>query len=380
MSSIPIVGVCPDEFAAVRAAFEANFARRDEVGASVAVCIDGEMVVDLWGGWIDEARTRPWKRDTLVCVFSSSKTVTALCALLIADRGGLDIDAPIQRYWPQFSASEVTLRHCLAHTAGLPGLDEPMEAEALYDWEKITSALARQAPWWKPGSMWAYHGLTQGYLVGEVVRRVTGRTIGQLLSQELAGPLAADFHIGLGPEHDARVAPIIPGPEDPPIEAPPGTLQARLARRNPVFRTDAALETPWRRTEIPAGNGYGTARALAHLQSVLACGGQADGRRFLSAEGARAAAALSWRGLDAWGQVDVGFGLGFALNLGPLKYGTGDSCFWGGAGGSMVVVDFERRMSFAYVMNRMKAAPFGDARNVALTAALYGALGAAQAA
>jgi CubicO group peptidase (beta-lactamase class C family) len=376
MSSVPIAGVCPDEFAAVRAAFEDNFQRGDDIGAAVAVSIDGESVIDLWGGWIDAQRTRAWERDTLTCVFSSTKTVMALCALLLADRGEIDVDAPIRRYWPEFSAPAVTLRHCLAHTAGLPGIDEPLAPEAIYDWEKITSSLARQAPWWTPGTMWAYHGLTQGYLVGEVVRRITGRTIGTFLREELAGPLGADFHIGLGPEHDARVAPIFPGPEDPPIEAPPGTLRAKLARRNPLFTAEMALETPWRRAEIPAGNGYGTARALARLQQALACGGEAGGKRFLSPKGARAAASPSWRGLDAWGITDVGFGLGFALNLGGLRYGTGESCFWGGAGGSLVVVDFERRMSFAYVMNRMQGAPFGDRRNLTLTAALYGALSA----
>ncbi|HEY3796718.1 MAG TPA: serine hydrolase domain-containing protein [Caulobacteraceae bacterium] len=365
----------------MRAAFAKNFAERDEVGAAVAVTIDGELVVDLWGGWTDRGRAMPWTRDSVVACFSSTKTAMALCALLLADRGELDVDAPVARYWPGFQAREVTTRHCLAHTSGLARFEAPLTFADLFDWERITGALARQQPWWPPGTAWAYHALTQGYLVGEVVRRIAGESLGTLLRRELADPLDADFHIGLDPTHDTRIVPVIPlaepEPEPPPPLAPPGSLQERLQQQNPSdFSVGTALEEGWRRAEIPAGNGFGNARGLARLQSALACGGAVGGRRYLSEAGALAALSESWRG-PSIGGGDVGFGLGFALDLGPLRYGTGRSCFWGGAGGSMVVVDFDQRMSFAYTPNRLGGAPFGDRRNLALTNAIYAALNAA---
>lgn len=364
----PIDGICPHRFEEVRRAFVANFAIRDDVGASVAVAVDGELIIDLWGGWTDETRATPWDRDTIAATFSSTKTAMALCALWLADQGELDVDAPLQRYWPEFSAAEVTTRHCLAHTAGLPGWDEPLAVSDLYDWERCTTALARQAPWWKPGSAYGYHALTQGYLVGEVVRRITGRPIGRLLADEFTGPLGIDYHMGLDPIHDSRIAPILPPPPEP--EPPVASLAHRITS-NPAFTLALALEPPFRRAQIPAGNGFGNARALARLQSVLACQGESGRRRLMSRAGALAAASPSWQGIDQINKIDTGFGLGFALNLGPLKFGAGRSCYWGGAGGSLVVVDYEARMAFAYVMNRLKGAPFGDPRNMTLIDAVY---------
>ena len=214
MPAAPVSGVCHARFAAVREAFAANFSR-GEIGASVAVTVDGDLAVDLWGGHADEARTAPWLGDTITGVASTSKTVTALCAMLLADRGELDLDAPVVRYWPAFGQagkSGVLVRHLLGHTSGLPGWSEKIDFEDLYDWGKVTDLLARQAPWWTPGEASAYHAISQGFLVGEVVRRITGRSLGRFLADEIAGPLAADFHIGLGPEHDHRVARSIAAP------------------------------------------------------------------------------------------------------------------------------------------------------------------------
>ena len=194
-------GKCDDRFSAVQRAFVDNFDRGLDVGASVAVALDGEIVVDLWGGYADEARTTPWERDTITNVWSSTKTVTALCALILHDRGELDVDAPVARYWPEFAANGkegVLVRHLMSHTAGLSGWEEPVTFEDICDWDKATSLLAAQAPWWEPGSASGYHALTQGYLVGEVVRRVTGQSLGTFLAKEVAGPVGADFHVGLG--------------------------------------------------------------------------------------------------------------------------------------------------------------------------------------
>ena len=369
----PVAGRCDAPFEGVRRAFEANLASGRDVGASMAIWRAGEMVVDLWGGWRDEARREPWEPDTIVNVFSSTKTPMALCALLLADRGDLDVDAPVRRYWPEFSDPRVTTRHCLAHTAGIPGWDEPLEVPDLYDWEACTSALARQTPWWAPGTAWGYHALTQGYLVGEVVRRIAGQSLGLFLAQELCGPLDADFHIGLAPSEDSRVAPVIPAPPAPPVVIEGDSVLAKMSRPNPNFTQSLALDLPYRRAEIPAGNGFGNARSLARLMSVLAGGGIVDGRRLMTEAGCLAALSESWNGRDVADTTDIAFGLGFCLKAGPFAYGR-RACFWGGNGGSYVIVDFDRRMTFAYAMNRLQGAPFGDPRNVALVRATYAAL------
>src|SRR5215211_3452351 len=213
---VDIYGTCDERFAAVRDAFGVNFDKGFDVGASVAVVVEGEIVVDLWAGSVDEERTAPWERDTIVNVWSTTKTMTALCALMLADRGEPDFAAPAARYWPDFAANgkeAVEVRHLMSHTAGLPGWQEPMATADLYDWDKATSLLAAQAPWWEPGTASGYHALTQGYLVGEVVRRITGKTLGTFFAEEVATPLGADFHIGLEAKHDGRVAPVIPPSE-----------------------------------------------------------------------------------------------------------------------------------------------------------------------
>jgi CubicO group peptidase (beta-lactamase class C family) len=368
-----VSGVCEPRFEPLRAAFERNFATGADVGASVAVTIDGELVVDLWGGHADEARTRPWEKDTIVTVFSTTKTMLALCALMLADRGELDFDAPVARYWPAFAANGkqgVLVRHLLGHTSGLPGWDEKVTSDDLYDWEKLTSLLERQSPWWTPGTASAYHAITQGYLVGEVVRRITGMSLGAFFRREIAEPLRADFHIGLGPIHDARVALIIPSTEPPPPNDPT-TIFGRIAG-NPPVPTNVNTDIRWRRFEIPAGNGYGNARSVAQIQALLACGGEAGGKRLMSRAGCEAVFAQQCDGIDLAFLTPMRWGLGLALQIGELTFGP-RAVFWGGSGGSLIVVDFERRMSLAYVMNRMVGAPFGDPRNTSLAAAAYAA-------
>src|SRR5664279_3266470 len=211
-------GLAQERYAPVRAAFEANLASGADLGASFCATLEGETVVDLWGGFADEARTRPWVRDTIVNVYSTTKTMTALTALLIADRGLLDFDAPVARYWPEFAANgkaNVKVSHLMSHSSGLSGWKEPVTKETLYDWEKATSLLAAQAPYWEPGTAPGYHALTQGYLVGEVIRRITGKSLGTVFREEIAEPLGADFHIGLPASEDSRVADL--------IQPPPGT-------------------------------------------------------------------------------------------------------------------------------------------------------------
>src|SRR5262245_19562466 len=208
---VNIQGTCAPRFESVRDVFEANLKTGEDLGASAAVYIEGEPVVDIWGGHIDSERTRPWERDTIVNNFSTTKTMTALCALVLADRGALDFEAPVAKYWPEFAAEGkegVEVRHLLSHSSGLPGWTEKVTVSDILDREKARTLLARQAPWFKPGSTLAYHANTYGPLIGEVVRRITGKTLGEFFAEEIAGPLGADYHIGTGPECDARVSPM----------------------------------------------------------------------------------------------------------------------------------------------------------------------------
>lgn len=375
----PIHGRCAARFAPVRDAFARNFAAGLDVGASVAVCLDGELVVDLWAGFADPERTRPWERDTIVNVYSTTKTMTALSALLLADRGELDLDAPVARYWPEFAANgkrELPVRHLLGHTAGLSGWESPLVTEDLYDWEKATSLLAAQAPWWQPGDGSGYHALTQGYLVGEVVRRITGTTLGTFFDKELAGPLGADFHIGLDARHDARVGRLVPNAGLPRAPGAPDSITARTLG-NPIMNARDSWTEGWRRAEIPAANGHGNARSVATIQSVLACGGEAGGRRLLSASGCEAVFQEQARGVDRVLGAPLRLGMGYGLNSPDLPLGPNPrTCFWGGWGGSLVVVDLDARLTVAYVMNRMGEGTLGDPRGASLVMGAYAGLAA----
>ena len=368
-------GTCDDRFEAVRTTFASNLDAGLDVGASVAVFLDGEPVVDLWGGTIDDAGT-PWEQDTIINVWSTTKTMTALSALVLADRGELDVDAPVARYWPEFSAAgkeDVLVRHLMAHTAGLPGWDEPMAAEDLYDWEKATSLLAAQAPWWEPGTASGYHAVTQGYLVGEVVRRVAAETVGTFFAKEVAGPLGADFHIGTAAEHDARVATVIPPPALE-LTPDPSNLAVR-ALANPRLRAEQSWDVAWRRAEIPAAGGHGNARSVAAVQSVLACSGEARGVRLLSPEGCATVFREQVDGTDLVLGMPLRHGIGYGLPSEAVPLSASErACYWGGWGGSIVVVDLDARLVVAYVMNRMGEGTQGDLRGASLVFAAYGAL------
>jgi CubicO group peptidase (beta-lactamase class C family) len=373
---VEIHGTCDDRFAGVRDAFAANFDEAGDVGACAAVMLDGELVVDIWGGHADEGRTTPWERDTITNVWSTTKTMTALSALVLADRGELDVDAPVARYWPEFAANGkdgVLVRHLLAHTAGLPGWVEPMAPEDLYDWEKATSLLAAQAPMWEPGTKSGYHAITQGYLVGEVVRRIDGRSLGTFFADELAGPLGADFFIGLPASEDHRVARVIP---PPPVDAP-ADLDEHLAKalENPPLNAAQSWEEAWRRAEIPAAGGHGNARSVVAVQAALANGGELNGVRLLSEAGCEVVFREQARGRDLVLGVPMCLGIGYGLNSDETPLSPNPrACFWGGWGGSLVVNDLDARMSVAYVMNKMGEGTMGDMRAINVVFATFGAL------
>jgi CubicO group peptidase (beta-lactamase class C family) len=370
-------GTCDERFAAVRDAVVSNFDRGLDVGASVCITIDGEPVVDIWGGTIDVAGTIPWERDTITNVWSTTKTMTNLCALLLADHGELDLHAPVARFWPEFAAGgkdRVEVRHLLGHTSGLSGWAEPMAPEDLYDWELATDRLARQEPWWEPGSASGYHAITQGYLVGEVIRRVTGVSVGSFFAKELAGPLGADFHIGLGAEHDARVATVIPPPPLPIDGLDPSSIMMRTLA-NPPLSAEQSWDEAWRRAEIPAAGGHGNARSVAAVQSVLACGGEVGGRRYMSERGCEAVFEEQARGPDLVLTVPLCIGMGYGLTSDETPLSPNPrTCFWGGWGGSIVVVDQDARMVVSYMMNRMGEGTIGDERGIGIVFAAYGSL------
>jgi CubicO group peptidase (beta-lactamase class C family) len=371
-----IQGRCDERFAGVRDVLSANLDSGSDVGASVAIVHDGEMVVDIWGGTIDDAGT-PWAEDTIINVWSTTKTMTALCALILADRGELDLHAPVATYWPEFAAEgkeAVEVRHLLGHTAGLPGWTEPIEIEDLYDWDKATARLAAQAPWWEPGTASGYHAVTQGFLVGEVVRRVSGRSLGTFFAEEIAGPLGADFHIGTGPEHDGRVALVIPPAEPLGTGIDPDSLTGR-AFAHPRLGAEVSWTEAWRRAEIPAAGGHGNARSVARAQSVLSHGGELDGIRLLSEAGCDAVFEQQAQGVDLILGAPLCLGMGYGINSAELPISPNPrSCFWGGWGGSIVVNDLDARMTVAYAMNRMGDGTTGDDRGIGIILAAHMAL------
>ncbi|MET9465702.1 serine hydrolase domain-containing protein [Streptomyces sp. NPDC006544] len=343
-------GFCEPRFAAVREAFAASLAQ-DDVGASVAVYLDGEPVVDIWGGYADADRTVGWERDTLTGVNSTTKNMTALCALVLADRNELDLSAPVATYWPEFAAAgkeHLLVRHVLSHTAGLPDLSGPTAVEGLYDWEGVTAGLAAQAPEWEPGTAAGYHALTFGFLVGETVRRITGRSLGEFFAEEVAKPLGADFHIGLSAEHDHRVAPLIPPPsltDEYTASAPFGPDGTRRENTGVEIRVKDVNSAAWRRAQIPAVNGFGNARSVGLVQSVLANQGSAGGVRLLSPRGCEPAWQEVFHGDDRVLRTPMSWTAGFGR--------FGNTFGWGGWGGSLVVSDPGSHMTVAYVMNQM---------------------------
>jgi CubicO group peptidase (beta-lactamase class C family) len=383
MPESSVNGFVADRFIPVRDAFETNLAGGADVGASCCVTLEGETVADLWGGFSDPAKTRPWARDTIVNVFSTTKTMTALTALMLADRGELDFDAPVARYWPEFAANgkeRIKVSHLMSHSSGLSAWSEPLKTDDLYDWEKMTSLLAAQAPLWEPGTASGYHVVSFGFLVGEVVRRITGKSLGSVFREEIAEPLDADFYIGLPESEDVRVAGIIPWDLSQGAAKPVFTGVQELTFLNMPFESATTTQTrAWRAAEIPAVNGHGNARSIAGIHSILANGGVAKGKRFMSEAGCRKALELQIEGTDLImsHMPPARFGMGFALP-GPmlaLDLPNPNSLHWGGGGCSWIFIDMDARTTFAYAANKMDRRPLSDPRPFRAMKAMWQSLG-----
>ncbi len=367
-----IAGSWDERFAGVVATLSDSLDAGGDIGASVAVFWRGEPVVDVWGGYVDEARSAPWEENTLTNVWSTTKTMTVLCTLMLADRGELDFHRPVTAYWPEFAAGgkhRIEVRHLMSHTAGLSGWTEHLEPEGLADWERCTSMLAAQEPWWEPGTASGYHAVTQGYLIGEVVRRITGVSVGSWFAEEVAGPLGADFFIGLPASEDARVSIVIP---PPPVDFSALDLPQFAVRTlsNPPIDATMPRHEWWRRAEIPAANGYGNARSVALIQSLVAGRGAARGTRLVSEAGCDVIFEQQSDGMDLVLGMPARFGMGYGLSTEVMPIGD-RACFWGGYGGSLILMDQETDLTVCYVMNRMEAGLQGDLRgaNIALAAA-----------
>ena len=380
-----VEGICDARFEAVREAFAGNLTERGDIGAAVCVSLGGRVVVDLWGGWADEARTRAWERETLVNVFSIGKGLTATCAAHLVGRGLLDVDEPVARRWPEFAAGgkdEITLRQLLSHQGGLPAVRRRLPPGAMLDWRAMTDALAAQDPWWEPGTAHGYHVNTFGFLVGEVLRRAAGCTVGELLQQAVAGPLDADVHIGLPAGEHARVADFVwpgqPGPADE--KEPPGLTDAQLmefnAYWNPIGLSGGSVvnTADWRTAEIPSTNAHATARGVSRVYAALANGGELDGARVVELAALREAVTEQAAGEDLILHRATRFGLGYQLTQPERPLGPNAGSFGHfGAGGSLGFCDPDTGLAFGYVMNAM-GPRWQNPRNLALLGAVFESL------
>jgi CubicO group peptidase (beta-lactamase class C family) len=388
---VPIEGTCEPGFSAVRREFTRNFEARGDLGAAVCAYVDGHPVVDLWGGYRDSARVQPWTENTIACVASSGKGPAAVCLLRLVERGLVKLDEPVATYWPEFAQQGkevIPVRWLLSHRAGLPAVRRDMTIESLYEWTPFVQALAEETPWWKPGTQHGYHALTFGFLVGEVVRRVSGHSIGSCLRTEVAARLNADIYFGVPQSEEARVAEI--QPESPPsagttslwteLLKDPTSMGAR-AFFNPPRPPQGMNTRAWRAAEIPASNAHASARGLARLYAGLARGGSLDGVSILDAEVIEQAVVEQSIGPDAVIRMQSRFGLGFWLPTPAAPYGSRRRAFGHpGRGGSVGFADPESRVGFGYVPNQYRGTSLDeqDPRATALIDAVYESLGSAR--
>jgi len=375
-----VEGESDSRFDGLREAFQAKIGSGEELGASIAVVDHGKPVVDLWGGWVDPEHTARWRSDTITNVWSITKTVTTLAALMLADRGLLDLDAPVADYWPEFAQNgkaEITVKQVMSHTGGVSGWEMPFSIEQLWDYEGATAHLAAQAPWWEPGTASGYSLLNFGHVVGEIVRRVSGKTLKAFVAEEIAGPLGADFTIGVPRSEYGRISNVVP--------PPPANIDfSQLPPGHPALKTfgpipmDATVtrRDEWRDAEIGAANGFGNARSVARIQSVITNGGEVDGIRLLGQPTIDRIFEQQSDGIDLVLFQHLRFGIGYGLPS-PQEAQLPDRriAYWGGWGGSIILNDVDRGITFAYVMNRMDGAVLGSARSAAYQQAFFEAIG-----
>ena len=379
-----LYGHCDEKFEEAREIFGKSISSGFELGAAIAIEIEGEMVLDLWGGIDNVSTESKWKEDTIVNVFSTTKGVAAICLLQLVEQGLVDLDAPVVKYWPEFGKNgkrEIPVRYLFCHKSGLSGVRKPLPNDAWYKWDLICESLAEQEPWWEPGTAHGYHAMTYGYLIGEMVRRVSGMSIGEYFRKNIGDPLDLDFWIGLPENEFSRVTDLHPSLATPlqkllmplfkitPRGILPPIIRMLLDFSDPKTISGAAFSNPvlsmeepfyvntdeWRKAEIPAANGHGSARSLAYLYGVLANGGNRNGTHVLAPETIEKARKTESDGKDlVLGGIHSKFGLGFMLGTEHINMGPGAGSFGhGGAGGSLGFADPDNKISLGFVMNQM---------------------------
>ncbi|KAL2862430.1 serine hydrolase domain-containing protein [Aspergillus lucknowensis] len=378
-----IQGHCDPHFAPVRDILAQNLSSEKELGASICVSIHGKPVIDVWGGHATPARDRPWEQDTIVPVWSISKTITALAALLLIDRGQLDPDDPVAKYWPAFDTEDkrpILVRHLLAHTAGLPSWEPEIDFDTLFNVPLATEKLLSQKPWWEPGSVSGYHLISHGHLLNGLIERVAGKPLGEFVREELSLPRGADFHMGITDEKEwARIGELLPAPEIPrealeaAAKAPGGPSIAVRAFMG--FRMQAAYSaTPeFRRSGIGSIGGFSNAKGFNRILDIITLGGEVDGVRYLKPETVDLIFQTQTEGPDLILGDNLKMGIGFGLANGTVDWmPTGRRvCFWGGWGGSLAVMDLDRGVTFTYAMNRMEQGTLGNSNAHAYIKAVY---------
>ncbi|KAF2028609.1 beta-lactamase [Setomelanomma holmii] len=334
------------------------------------------------GGYANTKRTRPWDENTITNVWSTSKTVASLAALMLISRGILEPNEKVSKYWPEFAANRkenIEVRHILLHTSGVSGWEKDGTLEDSYDVPKATALLAEQAPFWTPGTASGYHSLALGHLISALTQRATGKSLKQFIAEEIAGPLDADFQLGAAEKDWPRVAEIIPPPSrGPPAAMDPSSVPIR-SMANPLVKAEIAGNEGWRRAEVGAANGHGNARSIARMLSAVSLGGEVDGKRLLSPETIGMIFQEQARGTDLVVGENLNHGIGHGLNTRGTDLAQlpeGKICLWRGWGGSMVIMDVERKVTVAYVMNKIEKVGLGNARTKVYIKAAYDALNA----
>jgi CubicO group peptidase (beta-lactamase class C family) len=368
-------GSCDPAFNRVRDLLQERLVTGEEVGASICVNIDGKDILDIWGGHADAAKSRPWEKDTLTVVWSCSKVVTALAALTLVDRGLLDVEERVSKYWPEFAANgkeDVRVWHILSHSSGVPQWDKPITMEFMYDTKASTDALAQQAPWFKAGEVSAYQLVNHGHLIGELVRRVSGKPLKQFIADEIAGPLGADFRLGVPEEDWLRTADVIAPPVDIPEGLDPQSVLAR-AFINLTPKAEDSMTPGFRGTEAGGVNGFGNARSLARIGSIVSLKGTVDGKQYLAPKTIDQMIQERICGIDLvlYLNLRIGLGVGLPVPESVPFIPEGNICFWGGWGGSFLAMDLDRRMTIAYAMNKMGPAILGNENCKAYIDAIY---------
>ena len=367
-----------EKFKSIVDCYENQFELGLDIGSSLAITYEGEMVVDIWAGNRDRAKSLPWEENTIVNVFSSTKNATSLAAYVLADRGQLDFFAPVAEYWPEFAQKgkeNILVSHIMSHSSGLPGWDVPVAGEDLYDPDKVAALFETQEPWWEPGTALGYHAISVGNLMGEIIKRISGKTVGNFFRDEIAKPLDIDFHIGLEDKHHSRVAEIHQAVEANPedlFELEEGSVMQKVMTNGIITAPDANT-TEWRRAEIPAAGGHGNGRSIAESMALIANKGTYKEKRIFSEDLIRHALEEQIRGNDLVLVEPLRWGIGFGLpidNVSWMGYLEEGACFWAGWGGSMSIADTNKHVSFGYTPCLMEEGALGADRSQNLVRSL----------